>query len=84
MHFTVYSKDLCGYCTRAKTLLDTHSLPYNEIKLGRDIERDALIEAIQFYGHSNTMPMVIVEDEYGNKERVGGYEALSDFVKNNV
>jgi|SaaInl1SG_22_DNA_1037389.scaffolds.fasta_scaffold04510_12 glutaredoxin len=84
MHFTVYSKDLCGYCTRAKTLLDTHSLPYNEIKLGRDIERDALIEAIQFYGHSNTMPMVIVEDEHGNKERVGGYEALSEYVKNNV
>ena len=84
MHFTVYSKDQCAYCTRAKALLETHGLTFDEIKLGRDIERDALIEAIQYYGHGMTMPMVIVEDEHGNKERVGGYEELSNYLKENV
>jgi glutaredoxin len=84
MHFTVYSKDGCAYCTRAKTLLEINNLPYDELKMGRDIERDALIEAVQFYGHGNTLPMIISEDEHGNKERVGGFEELSNWVKENV
>lgn len=83
MHFTVYSKDMCGYCTRAKTLLESNGLPYDEIKLGRDIDRDALLEAIEYFGHGRTMPMIISEDEHGNKERIGGYEELSNFVKEN-
>ena len=82
--FTVYSKDMCGYCTRAKSLLEINNLDYDEIKLGRDIDRDALIEAVQYYGHGNTMPMIIHEDEHGNKERIGGYEELSNWVKNTI
>lgn len=83
VHFTVYSKDNCAYCQRAKTLLEINSFGYDEIKLGRDIERDALIEAIQYYGHGNTMPMIIAEDDHGNKERIGGFNELSEWIKNN-
>lgn len=84
MHFTVYSKGECNFCNRAKSLLEVNSLPYTEILMGRDIERDALIEAVQFYGHGRTMPMVIGEDDHGNKERIGGYEELSQWIKENI
>lgn len=72
-HYTIYSKDECSFCDRAKALAERESVPHTIIKLGVDIERDELIEAMQFYGHGRTMPMIVGEDEYGNRQLVGGF-----------
>jgi len=77
--FTVYSKDACAFCTKAKALLDNKGRSYQEIKLGKDIQMDGLLEAIQFYGHGRTMPMIIRTDEDGNTYRIGGFTELEKF-----
>ena len=81
MEFTIYSKDGCAFCDRSKMLLDNYGYSYHEIKLERDITRDDLLEAVRYYGHGNTLPMIIREDEHGNKERIGGFNELSSFIK---
>jgi len=80
--FTIYSKDGCSYCDRAKALCDANNRTYTEMKLGRDITHDRLIETITEYGHSRTMPLVICNDDgNGNQFRIGGYTELSEYFK---
>lgn len=81
MHYTIYSKDACSFCDRAKQLAESDDLQHTIIKLGRDIERDALLQAIQYYGHGRTMPMIVGEDEYGNRQLIGGFAEFNKHVK---
>jgi glutaredoxin len=81
MHYTIYSKDACSFCDRAKQLAESDDLQHTIIKLGRDIERDALLQAIQYYGHGRTMPMIVGEDEYGNRQLIGGFTEFNKHVK---
>ena len=34
--YTIYTQDLCGYCTAAKQLLDENNYTYNEINISKD------------------------------------------------
>lgn len=80
--FTIYSKDGCSYCDRAKALCEANSRTYTELKLGRDIEYDALLDTIQHYGHGRTMPLIVCNDDgHGNQFRIGGYTELSEYLK---
>lgn len=79
--YTVYSMENCSYCQRAKSLLEVNGLAYNEIVMGKDITREALLEACQHYGHGRTMPLIVRIDEHGNEEHVGGYTELSESLK---
>lgn len=71
---TIYSKDQCPWCERAKSLLELHDVTYNEIKIGREITREEFIE--QFPG-VRTVPQIYVGDV-----RVGGFDDLSASIKN--
>lgn len=79
--FQVYSKDGCPFCVQAINLLKTKDRSYSEIKLDRDITREALLESVQYYGHGNTLPMIIHHDMDGNIERIGGFVELVKFLK---
>lgn len=79
--FDVYSKNGCPYCVRAINLLKMKGKSYREIKLDVDIDRDTLLETIQYYGHGNTMPMIIHHDNDGNVQRIGGYTELEKFFR---
>lgn len=41
---TMYSKENCPWCDRAKELMNTKNEPYTEIKIGRDITREEFME----------------------------------------
>ena len=65
---TLYSTDFCGFCTRAKALLEARGLPYEEINLGRDPDgRAALVKRTGMM----TFPQVVIGDEV-----VGGFMEL--------
>ena len=66
---TIYTKRWCGYCRRAKELLDRKSVPYDEIDVGREPDREA--EMIDRAGGSWTVPQVFVGDHH-----VGGSDEL--------
>ncbi len=71
--YTVYSKNNCTYCQKAKQLLQQSGEQYEVLTLGADYDREWLIDHI----HTNyniiprTMPVILCDGEY-----VGGYTDL--------
>jgi glutaredoxin 3 len=64
----LYTTRWCGYCVRAKTLLDSHGLEYEEISLDGDPGfRQRLLELTGGW----TVPQVILDGR-----PIGGYTEL--------
>jgi glutaredoxin 3 len=64
----MYTTRWCGYCVRAKTLLDSRGLEYEEINLDDDPGfRQRLLELTGGW----TVPQILVDDK-----PIGGYTEL--------
>ena len=64
----VYTTRWCGYCVRAKALLDSRGLPYEEVSLDDDPAfRQRLFDLTGGW----TVPQILVGDE-----PIGGYTEL--------
>ncbi len=73
MKVLIYTKDNCIWCDRAKILLDSKKISYNEIDLSDDSKRLKFYEKI---GHNvRTVPQVFIDDK-----RIGGYQDLKVFL----
>ena len=71
LNVTVFSREGCPYCVRAKGMLDDAGIEYEELVLNRDYS-ESTIRAIS--GHS-TVPQVFIDGE-----RIGGSEELEDYL----
>ena len=73
MKVLIYTKDNCIWCDRAKILLDSKKITYNEIDLSDDSER------LKFYkkigDNVKTVPQVFIDDK-----RIGGFQDLKVFL----
>lgn len=65
---TIYSSDLCGFCYRAKALLDMKQVAYHEINV--DGNMDARRQMMSLTG-GRTVPQIII-----NEQSVGGCDDL--------
>lgn len=64
----VYSTGYCGYCVRAKALLEQKGLDYEEIRVDLDAERrKEMLERSQ----RRTVPQIFI-----NGEAIGGFDEL--------
>ncbi|MDX6479355.1 MAG: glutaredoxin 3 [Gaiellaceae bacterium] len=64
----MYSTRWCGYCVRAKTLLDSKGLPYEEILLDDDPHfRQTLFDLTGGW----TVPQILIDGQ-----GIGGYTEL--------
>lgn len=68
MKATVWSKDNCGFCIKAKTLLDMKGIQYEERKVGSGWTKEQLLEAVPT---ARTVPQIFLDEEY-----IGGYTEL--------
>lgn len=66
---TVYSSMWCPYCTRAKKLLDTKGVRYEEIDVTMDAAKR--MEMTQKSGGQRTVPQIFI-----NGTHVGGSDQL--------
>jgi glutaredoxin 3 len=66
---TIYSSMLCGFCHRAKQLLNQKDLPFNEIDVGEKPE--AYQEMLKISNGSSSVPQIFI----GNTH-VGGCDDL--------
>lgn len=66
---TVYTTNACPYCSRAKALLQSRGLEFEEINLGRDPE--TRVELSRRTGMM-TFPQILVGDTV-----VGGFDELA-------
>ena len=65
---TVYTTSWCGYCVRAKILLDSLGLPYEEINLDDDPHlRQRLFDLTGGW----TVPQILIDEK-----PIGGYVEL--------
>lgn len=69
---TVFTREGCAHCTRAKTLLADQGMSYDELVLNRDY-RDRTLRAIS---PEPTFPQVFI-----NGVRVGGADELEDWLQ---
>lgn len=64
----IYSKKMCPYCTRAKSLLDKKGVKYQEIMVDADPEQlQIMIDLTQ----RRTVPQIII-----NKRPIGGFDDM--------
>ena len=73
MKVLIYTKDNCIWCDRAKILLDSKKISYNEIDLSDDGERLKFYEKIG--DNVKTVPQVFIDDK-----RIGGFQDLKVFL----
>lgn len=75
MRVEIYSKEDCGYCAMAKTLLTSKHIPFTEQVLGIDFTREQLLAN---YSLARTFPVIVVDGFY-----IGGYTNLVEHIEKN-
>ena len=76
MNITVYSKDNCIWCDRAKNLLNSVNFEFDEIDLSNDEERQ------EFYKRVGE-GVITVPQIYIDNIRIGGYPNLVTWFEEN-
>ena len=69
----VYSKDNCGYCVKAKSLLNNLGLTYREKKMEDFLTTEALFEDIG--KNVRSMPQIKIDGKL-----IGGYNQLVEYL----
>jgi glutaredoxin 3 len=65
----IYSTDYCGYCWRAKSLLESKGLPYTEINATKPDVRAAMMKRSNGY---RSVPQIFIGGEF-----IGGSDELA-------
>jgi glutaredoxin 3 len=65
---TIYTTRWCGYCVRAKALLDAKGLPYEEIQMDEDPSFRAHLQELT---GGLTVPQILIDGQ-----PIGGYTEL--------
>ena len=65
----LYTTQWCGFCIRAKALLDARGLDFDEVSLDDD---PAFRQTVWDLGHRWTVPLVLIDGDV-----VGGYDELA-------
>lgn len=81
--FMVYTRDGCGYCTRAKELLIRRGHVFTEVDLTEDEKRQAFYNQMGFEGSDRTMPKIYLNtsDPTQPYRYIGGYTELAAMLE---
>jgi len=75
MKFTIYGKQDCVFCDKARRLLKSKNLSFKYLQLDRDYTIDDLWTKVKF----TTYPQIFMDDCH-----VGGYDKLYKFIENQL
>lgn len=68
---TVYSTASCGFCSRAKTMLEKWQIDYDEVRI--DGDQAAMQEFIEVTNGARTVPQIIIDGR-----NIGGFDELTE------
>ena len=71
---TIYTKSSCIYCQKAKQLLKTKQVPFEEIDINTEPERRK--EMLRRSNGKTTVPQIFIHDKH-----IGGYDDLAALEK---
>jgi glutaredoxin len=69
----VWSKDSCSFCDRAKTLLTSKNIPFEERKIGAGWTKEQLLNDVPT---ARSVPQIFM-----NGQHIGGYTELANYLK---
>ena len=76
---TVYSTEYCPYCARAKNLLKSKGIAFEEIDLTHDSEKRNTVQEKTGW---MTVPMIFIGDEFvGGSDDLHALDAKGELVK---
>ena len=79
--YTIYTQDLCGYCTAAKQLLDEHNYTYKEINITENESAKRFLNG----NNLKTVPQIFVSGIVEDMQiYVGDYTMLKLMVEHDV
>jgi glutaredoxin-related protein len=73
MKALVWSRDACGYCDSAKTLLKQKGIEFEERKIGSGWTKEQLLESVPT---ARTVPQIYLDGKY-----IGGYTELKKYFE---
>lgn len=72
---TIYGKENCGFCTKAKALADQYGIKYEYKDIGRSpADREELFERA-------SVPIKSVPQIFIRKEHVGGFTQFKTYIE---
>ena len=73
--FTVFGKEGCGFCTRAKQMLEDGGLPFRYIDIHKEgVSKEDLEKTIG-------KPVETVPQVFHGQKYIGGFTELSDYLQ---
>jgi thioredoxin reductase (NADPH) len=79
MGYTIFTKDNCPWCVKAKDLLKSHNVEYDEIHIPNDLTREEFYVIVESNNTTKTVPKIFCDDVL-----IGGYEDLADWFDNHA
>jgi glutaredoxin len=76
MHVEIYTRPGCGFCDKAKDLMNNKGIAYQEFKLDVDFTRAILSEK---YSTAKTYPVMVVDGFY-----IGGFNEFKTIVEQSL
>ncbi|WP_407305396.1 glutaredoxin domain-containing protein [Acinetobacter sp.] len=70
--YTLYTKENCPNCDKAKQLLAAKGLPFQALQLGKDYSREDLVAMIP---SARTVPQILKDGQV-----IGGYTELKQML----
>ena len=77
MGVTVYSKQVCPFCVRAKQLLDHKGVAYQEVML--DDQPELAKQVVERSGGRRTVPQIFIDDR-----ALGGFDDLQGLERSGL
>jgi glutaredoxin 3 len=74
MNIIVYSSNFCGFCVRAKSLLDRRGLPYQEVVF--DMYEVDVRRRLEELTGGTSFPQIVIDGK-----PIGGYAELVELVR---
>ena len=75
--YTIYSKPSCSYCLQTRDLLEDNKLEFEYLQLGTHYSLDELMTLAP---NAKSFPQIFVVDENGNKDLIGGFSDLVEYL----
>ena len=73
---TMYNSSLCGFCYKAKSLLNRYNIDFNEVNI--DIDYKKREEMVLKAKGKTSVPQIFIGPQH-----IGGYDDLYELEKNN-
>lgn len=74
---TIYTREGCSECVKAKSFLSSKKIPYKEIIIGKDVTRE---DVINQFPTATILPVITTYD----RAILTGYKGLEEFINDKI